>query len=91
MPPPHLLLEPARDRLGPELAPLFRDDDLEGDVEQQVAELLAHRAGVVVADGLVELERLFDEVRAQRLRGLRGVPRTPRPEVAHEYHGTSKR
>ncbi len=84
MPPPHLLLEPARDRLRVELPALLADHDLEREVEQQVAELVAQRGGVAVRERLIELEDLFDEIRTQRLGSLGAVPGTAGSEIAHE-------
>src|SRR5439155_2689263 len=52
------------------------DPGVEDDLEQDVAQLLAHRGGVVVHDRVVGLVRLFQQVPAQRGVGLLGVPRT---------------
>src|SRR5439155_958009 len=91
MPPPHLLLECARDDFRVELRPLFRDDDLKREMQQQVAQLVAHRFGIVGLDRLIELERFLDQIGTECLRALRAVPRTPLSQLAHESQSTSKR
>src|SRR5437588_133445 len=74
MPPPHLFLERSRHRLGVEFATLFSDHDLERDVQQQIAQLVTQPGGVVLLEGLIELERFFHEIRAQRVARLDAVP-----------------
>jgi len=90
MPPPHFLFQRARDRLRVELAPLFPDDDLKREVQQQVAQLVAQCVGIVPAQRLVELECLFNEVRAERGASLRAVPGTAGAQVADQREGASQ-
>ncbi len=84
MPPPHLVLERSRHRLGVEFATLFSDHDLERDVQQQIAQLVTQPGGVVLLEGLIELERFFHEIRAQRVARLDAVPGAARAQVAHQ-------
>ncbi len=87
----HLRLEARRPRRPAELAALLRDDELKGQVQQQVAQLVADGAGLAFAQRVVELEHLLDQVGPQRLAGLRPVPGAAGPEVAHHRQGASKR
>ena len=66
------------------LAPLLRDDELPGQVEQEVAEFLADRVGIFLAQRVVELEHFLDQVGTQRLPRLRAIPGAPHPQVLHE-------
>ena len=52
-------------------------------MQQEIAELVADGGGFALAQRMIELEHFLDQVRAQRLPGLRPVPRTALPEVAH--------
>ena len=47
----HLVLEPANDRFAIEHLALLRDDDLEGQVEQEVAQFVAERCVITRIDG----------------------------------------
>ena len=91
MPPPHLLLERVGDDFRIELRPLFRDYDLKREMEQQVAQLVAHRFGIVGLNRVIELEGFLDQIGTKCLRGLCAVPGTPLPQLAHESESTSKR
>ena len=91
MPPPHLLLECVGNDFRIELRPLFRDYDLKREMEQQVAQLVAHRFGIVGLNRVIELEGFLDQIGTKCLRGLCAVPRTPLPQLAHESESTSKR
>ena len=90
MAPPHLLLERARHRLRIEFAALFPDHELERQVQQQVAELVAQPGGVTLLERVIELERFFHQVRAQRRAGLRAVPGAARAQVAHQREGAGE-
>ena len=57
---------------------------VEEHLQQQIAELLAESAIVSREQRLVHLVRLLDEVRSQGFVGLRGVPFTSAPQIAHE-------
>jgi hypothetical protein len=87
----HLPLEPRRDVLGRELTALVGDDELEGEVEQEIAQLVPNASGIPFAQRMVQLERLLDQVRPERLSRLGPVPGTPGPEIAHHRLSASKR
>ena len=88
---PHLFLERARDHFGIELRALLGDHDLKREMEEQIAQLVAHRLGVVGLNRVIELEGFFDQIGTERLRGLRAVPRAPLSQLAYECQSTSKR
>ena len=67
-------LEPVGHVVGDELAALLGDHQLKGQVQQQVAQLVPDRVGVALAQRVVQLQHLLDQVGAQRLAGLRPVP-----------------
>jgi len=62
VPPPHLFLERSRHHLGVELRSLFRDHDLEREVQQHVTELVPQCLGVVGLDRVIQLEGFLHEV-----------------------------
>ena len=66
-------------------------DYLERQVHQDVAEFGLDAIGVLDTDGLVQLHCFFDQIRAQRERGLCSVPRAPLTEISHEFDDSSKR
>jgi len=76
MAPPHFLFERARDDFRIELRSLFADHDLEREMQQHIAQLIAHRFGIVSLNGVIELESFFDEIGTERLRRLRAIPQT---------------
>ncbi len=61
------------------------DAGVEHDLQEDVAQLLAQRFGVVVLEGLQRLVGLLEQVRRQAGVGLFGVPRTTtgRPQPVH--------
>ena len=91
MTPAHLALESVGHVVRRELAALLGDDELQGQMEQQVAELVPDGVALALAQRVVELEHLLDQVRPERLAGLRPVPGAPGPEVAHHRQRASKR
>jgi len=91
MAPAHLPLEALGDVVRRELAELLGDHQLERQVEQQIAQLVPDGVALALAQRLVELEHLLDQVRTERFAGLRLVPGAPCPEVAHHRQGASKR
>ena len=91
MPASHLRLELVGHLVGGELAQLLGQDQLQGQVEQQVAQLVPDRTRVAVAERLVQLEHLLDQVGAQGLPGLGPVPGAPLAQVPHHRHRASKR
>ena len=72
---------------------LARDARVEQDLEQQVAQLLAHARAVARLDGLGELVRLLEQVADQGLVRLLAVPRAPagRVEPVHDGDGLAQR
>src|SRR2546430_201241 len=63
------------------------DGELAGKVhdrEQQIAQLVTQPGGVVLLEGLIEFERFFHEIRAQRVARLDAVPGAARAQVAHQ-------
>ena len=65
---------------------------LEDDLEQQIAELLAVLARVVVVDGLEHLVGLFDEEGLELSEGLLLIPGAAvgRQELLHDRHQLGK-
>src|SRR5690554_5047179 len=74
VPAPHLGLQPGGDGLGVERAALFGEHDLEGEVEEEVAEFAGQGVVVLFGDGVRDLVGLFEQVGEQGRRCLRGVP-----------------
>jgi hypothetical protein len=87
----HLFLEVVGDLIGGELAVLVCKDELPGQVEQQIRDLVPDRAAIVVAQGLVQLEDLLDQVRPQGFPGLNPIPGAPPAKVPDHRDSTSKR
>ena len=80
----HLRLERFDDVGGPEGAALFGEHDLEGDVQEQIAEFSRQVAVVSGPDRVRDFVRLLEEIRAERLRRLLRVPRTADAQEADE-------
>ena len=91
MPAAHLVLEGGRDVIRGELAALLRDHELEREVQQEIAQLVADGGRRALAQRIVELEDFLDQVGAQRVPGLRPVPRAALAEIAHHGQCASKR
>ncbi len=91
MPAPHLLLESTRDRFRVELMLFLPDHDLKREVQQQVAQLVAQLRRRAVFERLIELQRFFDQVGAQRRTRLRLVPGTARAQIAHQRERAGQR
>ena len=60
-------------------------------MQEQIAQLSADHIALALGQGVVQLQHLLDQVRAQGLPGLRPVPGAADAEVAHHREGTSKR
>ena len=88
---PHLALQLVGHVVGGELAPLLRDHELKGEVEQEVAQLARGWPRLPLAQRVVQLQHLLDQVGTERLAGLGPVPGAPRAEVAHHRQRASKR
>src|SRR5712691_3639390 len=71
----HLVAQTNQDVHHRELASLLRDLGVEDDLEQEVSELLLHRAQVAALDGLEHFVGLLDDVRLERRPCLLSVPR----------------
>ena len=84
VPADHLLLEASVNRTGVQVALLLSDDDLEGEVEQEVAELGFERVDVTITDRIDDFVGLLEKVRYQGLCCLIAIPRTLHPEEAYE-------
>src|SRR2546422_8759414 len=84
MAPPHLLLKRPRHGLRVQLVPLLSDHDLEREVEQQIAQLVAQLGRLAAAQGLIELERFLDQIRAKGVAGLGMVPRAAGSQRSEE-------
>ncbi len=85
MPPLHLRDEAARDVVERERAALFRDHRVKQNLEQYVAELFAHQRIVGELNRLVQFVCFLDQIRAQRLVGLRRIPVASLAQIAHEF------
>ena len=86
-----MLLELAGDLVAGELAQLLGDDELKGQMKQQIADLSADLVGLSFAQRVVQLQHFLDQVGTKRLPGLRPIPGAPIPQVAHHRHRASKR
>jgi len=91
MPPPHLLFQCARHCGGVELALFLPDYDLKREVQQQVAQLVTQLGGLAVLERLIELQRFFDQVGAQRVARLGMVPGTTRAQIADQRERAGER
>lgn len=56
----------------------------ENDLEEQIAQLLAHMCGLVGIECVEQLGRFFKQVRPHRGHALRAIPRTLVPQARHE-------
>jgi len=61
--PLHLLLEVVGDLIRGEFVVLVCENQLPGQMEQQVGDFIPDRSGIVFAQSLVQLEDLLDQVR----------------------------
>ena len=91
MPSLHLPLHRLGYVLRGELAVLLGQNQLPGEVKQEVAQLVANESGVAFTERVVELQHLLHEVRAERLPGLLSVPRAAHAQIAHHDERSSKR
>ena len=90
MPPPHLFLERPSHALGVELPALFPDRDLEREMQQEIAQLVAQGGGLTLGQGPVELEGFFHEIRPERGARLGAIPGTAGAQVAHQREGAGE-
>ena len=84
MPPLHLAHQALGGFLGRGLAPLLGDDELPREVQEEVAEFLSNGLGIVLAQGMIELQHLLDQVGTQRLASLGPVPGASHAEILHQ-------
>ena len=87
----HLRDDRVGDVLGSKRAGLFTQHDLECHVQEDVAELLFDRVGIAGGERVIQLEDLFNQIRAQRRSGLLAIPRAAVSQVTHQFYDTSKR
>ena len=74
-----------------ELSQLLGEDQLPGQVQEEIPHLVPQLGRISGADGLVHLEHFLDQVGAQGVPGLGPVPGAPDAEVPDHLHGASKR
>jgi hypothetical protein len=91
VPTTHLCFQLVGHLTGSELAPFLRDDELERQVKQQIAQLALDPVDLPLAQRLVELQDLFDQVGAEGLAGLSSIPGTPISQIPNGRHSASKR
>jgi hypothetical protein len=91
MPALHLRDEALGDVVQSERAAFLRDDGVKEDLEQQVAQLFPQPGIVAREERVIHFVCFLDEVRAQRLMRLGGVPLTAPPQIAHEDEGFFER
>jgi hypothetical protein len=89
--PPHLGFELPGYLVAGKLAKLLGDDELKGQVKQQVANFSADRIGLSFAQCVVQLQYFLDQIRAKRFPGLCSIPGAPAPQLANHRHRASKR
>src|SRR5687768_5716041 len=70
---------------------LLRDDRMEEHLQQEISELLPHLSVRSRSKGIIELVGLLEQIGTQRCVSLRGIPLTPRSQVAHERERIFKR
>jgi hypothetical protein len=87
----HLAFKLVGNLVSGELVSLFRDHQLEGEVQQEIADLAPDVLRLPFAECVVQLQHLLDQVGPQGLPGLGTVPRTPAAEVTHHRESASKR
>ncbi len=81
-----LLDQPLRDVVHVPPALVCRDLGVERDLEQQIAELVTDRVGVLGVDRLEELVRLLEQMASERLVRLLRVPRTAARRAQTRLH-----
>lgn len=84
MPPLHFAHQPLSYRAGVEGTTFLCYNAVKQDLEEQVAELLAHMLVHTRSDSLIELVCFLDQVGPERVMCLGGVPVAPLPEITHE-------
>ena len=89
--PAHLGLQLAGDLLGGKLGSLFRNNQLESQVQQQVTDLAANLARLSDAQCVIQFQHLLDQVGTKRFAGLGPIPGAPVPQIPHHGHCASKR
>jgi hypothetical protein len=89
--PLHLPLEVSSRFVRRELPSFLGEHQLPGQVKEQVADFLPDIRRVALAEGVVQLHDLLDQVRPKRLPGLHPVPGTAGPEIRDHRHRASKR
>ena len=83
----HFLLESRYDVFAGEGSLLFGDDDLESEVQEQVAQLVTELSVVTRVDGVDDFVSLLEEVAAEGSGGLGRVPRAVGTKKFNEPKG----
>jgi hypothetical protein len=83
----HLRLERADDVVGGECSALLGEDDLECDVEEEIAELAGQLGIVAGGYGIGGFVSLLEQVRQQGIRRLSGIPLAMSAEEPDEAEG----
>ena len=88
---PHFTLQRRGNLRGPERGALFGQHDLEGQVQQQVAELVL-QLGVILADDRIDrFVGLLQKVLRESSRGLGRIPRTVGAKKADQRESAVER
>ncbi len=88
---PHFGLDGPGDVLAPEGTGFLAQNYLKGHVQHEVAQFLPDSIDIFGGQSVVEFERFLDQVRAQRQRGLGGIPGTPLSQVTDQFDYAAKR
>jgi hypothetical protein len=91
MPALHLPHEPVGHLVGGELPVLLPQHQLPGEMEHQVTHFIADGGRATLAQGMVEFERLLDQIGAKSGPGLDAVPGAPPAEIPDDVESASKR
>ena len=70
---------------------LLGQDQLPGQVKQQIRHLFADGGRITLRDGMVQLEHLLEQVRTDGLAGLDPVPGAALAEIPDHRQSASKR
>ncbi len=91
MPPLHLAHDLIGKSVRSDTALSFRQHQLPSQMQHEVAEFLTDGVGISTRDGMVQLEDLLDQIRAERCTGLRVVPGTALSKVGDQVHHPPQR
>ncbi len=91
MAPLHLGLEIRGHLVRRELGLLLRQDQLPGQMQEQVSHFPADLSAIAAGDGVVEFVDFLDQVGTEGFPGLDSIPRAPFPKIGHHRHCAPKR